>query len=67
MVVLLTYANVYWAPSLYLAVVILGILNLIQSYLFLVETKGVNLDSVTLDETPTSDEALMLENDSAKE
>ncbi|EPB72391.1 hypothetical protein ANCCEY_08514 [Ancylostoma ceylanicum] len=64
---MLTYANVYWAPSLYLTVVILGIVNLIISYFFLVETKDVNLDSVTLEEAPTSDEALMLEDDSAKE
>ncbi|KHJ78851.1 hypothetical protein OESDEN_21523 [Oesophagostomum dentatum] len=64
---LLTYANVYWAPSLYLTVVILGLMNLMISYFFLVETKNVNLDSVTLDETPTADETPMLENgESAK-
>ncbi|VDM53629.1 unnamed protein product [Angiostrongylus costaricensis] len=32
----LTYANVYWPPSVYLAVVILGVMNLIVSYFFLV-------------------------------
>ncbi|KJH45815.1 hypothetical protein DICVIV_08139 [Dictyocaulus viviparus] len=60
----LTYANVYWAPSLYLAVVILGVMNLVISYFFLVETKNVNLDHVTLDEEPTVEETLMLGNDS---
>ncbi|PIO66359.1 hypothetical protein TELCIR_11931 [Teladorsagia circumcincta] len=34
----LTYANVYWPPSLYLAVVIAGFVNLIISYFFLVST-----------------------------
>ncbi|PIO62004.1 hypothetical protein TELCIR_16457 [Teladorsagia circumcincta] len=62
----LTYANVYWPPALYLAVVIAGFVNLIISYFFLVETKNVNLDSVTLNADPTTEEMVMLENDTAK-
>ncbi|GMS92662.1 hypothetical protein PENTCL1PPCAC_14837 [Pristionchus entomophagus] len=35
--------------TVYIVVVVLGSLNLIQSYLFLVETKGVKLDEVSVD------------------
>ncbi|GMS81751.1 hypothetical protein PENTCL1PPCAC_3926 [Pristionchus entomophagus] len=35
--------------TVYIVVVVLGSLNLLQSYLFLVETKGVKLDEVTVD------------------
>ncbi|KAK6021248.1 hypothetical protein OSTOST_13081 [Ostertagia ostertagi] len=62
----LTYANVYWPPALYLAVVIAGFVNLIISYFFLVETKNVNLDSVTLTADPSTEESVMLENDNVK-
>ncbi|KAK5984681.1 hypothetical protein GCK32_005974 [Trichostrongylus colubriformis] len=59
----LTYANVYWPPALYLAVVIAGLVNLVVSYFFLVETKNVNLDSVTLQTDPSTEELVMLDND----
>ncbi|VDN33034.1 unnamed protein product [Gongylonema pulchrum] len=35
-----------WPPAAYLAVVLVGLINLAISCLFLVETKGVNLDTV---------------------
>nr|CDJ83752.1 Major facilitator superfamily MFS-1 domain containing protein [Haemonchus contortus] len=59
----LTYANVYWPPALYLAVVIAGLVNLVISYFFLVETKNVNLDSVTLHTNSSTEESAMLENE----
>lgn len=44
----LTFLNTFWAPSAYLAVVLLGSLNLLVSYLFLIETKNINLDNVDI-------------------
>ncbi|CAD5222373.1 unnamed protein product [Bursaphelenchus xylophilus] len=46
----LAFLNSVWAPSAYLTVCLLGLINLIISYLWLVETKGVVLDKVQLDE-----------------
>ncbi|WKY01901.1 hypothetical protein Q1695_015704 [Nippostrongylus brasiliensis] len=63
---LLTYANVYWPPSLYLAVVLIGLVNLVVSYFFLIETKGVNLDSVTLDDDQPANELVLLNHDTKK-
>uniref|UniRef100_A0A1I7TM63 MFS domain-containing protein n=1 Tax=Caenorhabditis tropicalis TaxID=1561998 RepID=A0A1I7TM63_9PELO len=51
---MLNYANLWWPPSVYLTVVLLGTINLIISYFFLVETKNVNLDNVHID--PSSEE-----------
>lgn len=51
----LTYFNHFWAPSAYVTVVLLGIVNLTVSYIWLVETKNVNLDKVKL-ETVNADE-----------
>lgn len=45
----LAYLNQLWAPSAYLTVVVLGLLNLTVSYFLLVETKDVVLDKVTLE------------------
>lgn len=42
------FLNTLWAPSAYIIVVILGCLNLLISFNWLVETKGVNLDDVVL-------------------
>ena len=52
--------NTFWPPAVYLTVVILGSVNLIASYFFLVETKNVNLDEVTISDEPT-EETPMLE------
>ncbi|CAD5217765.1 unnamed protein product [Bursaphelenchus okinawaensis] len=49
----LAFLNSFWAPSAYLTVCSLGLINLIISYLWLVETKGVVLDKVNLDMTGT--------------
>jgi len=46
----LTHLNIYWAPSAYLAVVVLGSVNLVVSFALLVETKGVRLETVKLDD-----------------
>ncbi|VDD95558.1 unnamed protein product [Enterobius vermicularis] len=42
----LSYMTSIWRPATYLVVVVLGIINLIVSCLFLVETKNVNLEEV---------------------
>ncbi|VDM81407.1 unnamed protein product [Strongylus vulgaris] len=42
----LTYMNNFWPPSVYFSVFLMGTINLIISYNFLKETKGVNLDDV---------------------
>jgi len=44
----MTFLNTLWGPSAYVAVVLLGSVNLFISYNWLAETKGVNLDEVTL-------------------
>ncbi|EYC46108.1 hypothetical protein Y032_0407g906 [Ancylostoma ceylanicum] len=43
----LTYMNNFWSPSVYFSVFVLGTINLIVSFKYLTETKGVNLDNVT--------------------
>jgi hypothetical protein len=42
----LVFLNTLWPVSAYLAVVLLGSLNWLISWLWLVETKGVDLDAV---------------------
>lgn len=49
----LAFLSRFWAPSAYVTVVGLGAINLVVSYLWLVETKGVLLDKVHLDEDPS--------------
>lgn len=44
--------NSFWQPSAYLTVVVLGVFNLFVSYNLLVETKGINLDHVEIEEDP---------------
>lgn len=46
---ILTYMNNFWPPSVYFGVFVLGMINLIISNRFLIETKGVDLDEVTND------------------
>ncbi|KAI6240062.1 hypothetical protein M3Y99_00490600 [Aphelenchoides fujianensis] len=52
----LTFLSHVWAPSPYLAVVVLGAINLAVSYAWLIETKGVNLDKVKLEGAETEEE-----------
>ncbi|CAI5443970.1 unnamed protein product [Caenorhabditis angaria] len=52
----LLYTKFWWPPSVYVTVVILGSINLIVSYFFLVETKNVNLDNVHITEHNHDDE-----------
>ncbi|KAH7717256.1 solute carrier family 22 [Aphelenchoides avenae] len=54
----LTFLNSTWAPSAYLAVVLLGAVNLAISRQWLLETKGVKLDEVAItdaDGCPSTD------------
>ncbi|CAD6195207.1 unnamed protein product [Caenorhabditis auriculariae] len=46
----LNYANLWWSPSVFITVVILGVINLGVSYAFLIETKNVDLDEVKMEE-----------------
>ncbi|KAH7731658.1 major facilitator superfamily protein [Aphelenchoides avenae] len=56
----LTFLNSIWAPSAYLTVAALGLINLSISFKWLVETKGVNLDTVKLDEESFGEEELQM-------
>ncbi|KAL3096688.1 hypothetical protein niasHT_025116 [Heterodera trifolii] len=53
----LVFLNSFWAVSVYLAVVLLGMLNLMVSCLWLVETKGISLDSVRLAQIAVEEES----------
>ena len=44
----LAHLSRIWAPSPYLAVVLLGVICWLISYLWLIETKNINLDRVVL-------------------
>lgn len=44
----MVFLNSLWVASAYLTVILLGSLNLLISYFGLVETKGVDLDTVDL-------------------
>ncbi|CAK5076070.1 unnamed protein product [Meloidogyne enterolobii] len=46
----LVFLNTRWPASVYLIIVLIGSINLLISWLFLIETKGINLDSVHLHE-----------------
>ena len=52
----MTYLNILWEPSAYVTVVILGLINLIVSYKWLSETKGINLDDVRLHSDVVADQ-----------
>ncbi|VDN60386.1 unnamed protein product [Dracunculus medinensis] len=59
------YFVTIWPPSVYLTVVIIGMINLIISYLFLIETKGVILDKVDVGEIDEQEKIpMMRKNDS---
>ncbi|KAI1700123.1 sugar transporter domain-containing protein [Ditylenchus destructor] len=47
---MLAFMNTVWAPSAYLTVAFAGSISLLVSCLWLVDTRGVNLDKVELDE-----------------
>ncbi|KAI6171116.1 hypothetical protein M3Y97_01063900 [Aphelenchoides bicaudatus] len=53
----LGHLNMYWAPSTYVIVANIGLINLFVSYMWLVETKGVCLDTVQLDDKLLEEEA----------
>ncbi|TKR75962.1 hypothetical protein L596_017179 [Steinernema carpocapsae] len=68
---LLPFLNSLWGPSAYLAVVVIGLINLTTSYFFLVETKGCVLDDVKihpedLEDEEQSEEMLKKENCNGK-
>ncbi|KAL7078014.1 hypothetical protein ACQ4LE_002464 [Meloidogyne hapla] len=46
----LVFLNTHWSSSVYLVIVLIGLINLLISWLFLIETKGINLDAVHLHE-----------------
>ncbi|PAV79086.1 hypothetical protein WR25_03188, partial [Diploscapter pachys] len=56
-----------WPPLVYAFVVVMGTGILIISYLFLVETKGVNLDKVHIDEDPTEETRMVTDTKMIKE
>ncbi|GMT19726.1 hypothetical protein PFISCL1PPCAC_11023 [Pristionchus fissidentatus] len=61
----LNYVNQHYGGLVYIIVVALGTINLIQSYFFLVETKGIVLDNVKVDDddvTLDDEEMTELEN-----
>lgn len=47
----LKYLNTWWPLTVYLTIIVLGILSLSISFLFLKESKNVNLDDVHVDDT----------------
>ena len=55
--------NDIWAASAYFAVAVIGSINLLVSYLWLIDTKGVDLDAVKLGvEEEEKDEAMLEKN-----
>ncbi|KAF1757488.1 hypothetical protein GCK72_013944 [Caenorhabditis remanei] len=52
---MLTHSNQWWPYSVNATVMVLGTSNLLISYFFLQESKGVNLDDVHVDDTPSND------------
>ncbi|RCN52811.1 hypothetical protein ANCCAN_01188 [Ancylostoma caninum] len=57
----LTYMNNFWPPSVYFSVFVLGSINLIVSFNYLIETKGVNLDNVTVETVECNDGHFLLQ------
>ncbi|KAK6744394.1 hypothetical protein RB195_011227 [Necator americanus] len=57
----LTYMNNFWPPSVYFSVFVLGTTNLMISYNFLIETKGVDLDNVETKVVEQNRDALLME------
>lgn len=62
----LTHLNIYWAASVYTLVALLGAVNLLSSYFFLVETKGVVLDNVCVEDDAKSLEEVEMKDEAAK-
>uniref|UniRef100_A0A1I7YLY0 Ovule protein n=1 Tax=Steinernema glaseri TaxID=37863 RepID=A0A1I7YLY0_9BILA len=58
-IVTFPFLNSMWRPSAYLMVTTLGLINLIASYFFLVETKGINLDAVKIHEEDVEEDEKM--------
>lgn len=44
----LVHLNLYWEPSAYFLVTLVGLVNLFVAYMWLEETKDVSLDRVAL-------------------
>ncbi|KHN71358.1 Uncharacterized protein F23F12.3 [Toxocara canis] len=61
----LFYFATIWAPSAYVTVVLIGMINLTVSCLFLVETKGVNLDTVDTNGNNPQEKISMLAKESS--
>ncbi|CAJ0598389.1 unnamed protein product [Cylicocyclus nassatus] len=58
----LIHMNNFWPPSVYFSVFALGTVNLLISYKFLIESKGVDLDKVTMgDIRESGDRSRMVE------
>ncbi|KAI6184832.1 hypothetical protein M3Y97_00638500 [Aphelenchoides bicaudatus] len=55
----LGYLNLYWPLSIYTIITVVGLVNLFVSYMWLVETKGVTLDNVELDDKLLEEEVHM--------
>ncbi|KAK0415970.1 hypothetical protein QR680_012224 [Steinernema hermaphroditum] len=53
---ILPFLNSIWGPSAFLTVAVVGLVNLVTSYFFLVETKGINLDAVKIHEEDVEEE-----------
>ncbi|KAH7700033.1 major facilitator superfamily protein, partial [Aphelenchoides avenae] len=51
----LVYLNAFWAPCTFLLVASIGFVNLLVSYKWLEETKGVSLDRIGLEDLPEMD------------
>lgn len=50
----LVYLNQTWAPASYFCIAMLGALNGLVSYGCLVETKGISLDAIRIDDDESS-------------
>ncbi|CAA93635.2 Major facilitator superfamily (MFS) profile domain-containing protein [Caenorhabditis elegans] len=56
----LTYANTWWPPAVYFTIIVLGTVNLIISFMFLQETKNVNLDEVQVNDDEAQEEKIAM-------
>uniref|UniRef100_A0A915ETS8 Major facilitator superfamily (MFS) profile domain-containing protein n=1 Tax=Ditylenchus dipsaci TaxID=166011 RepID=A0A915ETS8_9BILA len=63
----LAFMNTIWAPSAYLAVAVLGTISFLVSYFWLIETRGINLDSVKLHEEHLEVDKGKIQNGNAEE
>ncbi|EYC46052.1 hypothetical protein Y032_0410g953 [Ancylostoma ceylanicum] len=58
----LTHLNNFWPPSVFFSVFVLGSINLVVSYKYLIETKGVDLDNVTNETVEQKGDHLLAQN-----